>query len=80
MDFGLLWYDGDPTRPLEEKVKQAATRYADKFGQHPDVCFVHPAEAGTSGIDIPTGETELIRVLGAPNCLRNHFYVGRRDA
>ena len=33
MDVGLLWYDSDPRRELEEKIGQAAQRYREKYGR-----------------------------------------------
>jgi hypothetical protein len=83
MEIGLLWYDGDPKRPLEDKVGQAAERYREKYGRWPNTCYVHPQAVG----DQPAGGLRLaafqakgpeatIRVLPAPNILVHHFWVG----
>ncbi len=70
LEFGLLWYDGDPKSALTSKVERAAARYLAKFGQRPNACFVHTGSL----------ERELdwqgIRVMEAPNVLPNHFWVG----
>lgn len=70
MEFGLLWYDGDPKRALTAKVDDAAARYQARFGQRPNACFVHCHHL----------ESELhwqgIRIVGSHNILPNHFWVG----
>jgi len=43
MKTGLLWFDDDPRKALEEKVQRAATYYEGKYGQSPTLCFVHPS-------------------------------------
>jgi hypothetical protein len=78
MDFGLLWYDGDPQRPLEDKVECAAQRYREKYGRRPNTCFVHPQLVpGQSGEGAqPTDPPGTVRVVPAPNVLLHHFWVG----
>ena len=34
MKTGLLWFDDDPQKRLEEKVQRAATHYERKYGAH----------------------------------------------
>jgi hypothetical protein len=70
LQIGLLWYDGDPKRPLTDKVEQAATRYQQRFGQPPNACYVHQ-ECLEQEI-----EWQGVRIVGAPNVLPNHFWVG----
>ncbi len=43
MKQGLLWYEDDPRKQLEEIVRCAARRYKHKHGHSPNLCFVHPA-------------------------------------
>ena len=82
MEVGLLWYDGDPKRPLEEKVGQAAERYRQKYGRWPNTCYVHPEIVGKQdggGLKLacrPKSAKATIRVLPAPNVLVHHFWVG----
>jgi len=38
MRVGWLWFDNDPGRTVEEKVRRAVQRYREKFGQAPDTC------------------------------------------
>ncbi|NIV32754.1 MAG: hypothetical protein GWN58_25900, partial [Anaerolineae bacterium] len=49
MKTGLLWYDGDPRRDLETKVRRAVSRHHAKFGRWPNTCHVHPAAIGDTG-------------------------------
>ena len=82
MKTGLLWYDGDAKRPLEDKIERAAERYRQKFGRWPNTCYVHPqAVAGGKGEEKglacqPRESQALIRVLFAPNILPHHFWLG----
>ena len=82
MEYGLLWYDGDPARPLEEKIGRAAQRYREKYGREPNTCYVHPGVvAGRSGqrtqvtfrLEDPC---RTIRVVPAPNILLHHYWLG----
>ena len=75
MRTGLLWFDDDPRRQLEEKVQQAAVYYERKYGRLPTLCFVHPsaldgngkrAVKKAGGVEIRSGRT----------ILRNHFWLG----
>jgi len=73
---GLLWFDNDPHRPLEEKVKRAARRYKKKFGRMPNVCYVNPAmlaqNRGPTSLPISKGTVKLV---ASPTVLPNHFLV-----
>jgi hypothetical protein len=39
---GLMWYDRS-ARPLDEKLREAASAYEQKHGHKPNVCYVNPA-------------------------------------
>ena len=85
METGLLWYDGDPKRPLEDKVGQAAERYRQKYGRWPNTCYVHPqvvSDQGTGGLRLACpvkSAKSSIRILPAPNILVHHFWVGETN-
>lgn len=49
MKTGLLWFDDDPRKQLEEKVQRAAMHYERKHGQPPTLCFVHPSAFNGNG-------------------------------
>jgi hypothetical protein len=81
MDTGLLWFDDDPRRGLEDKVGRAAKRYRDKYGRWPNTCFVHPQmvtdHLGQSlGLAGARSARQKIRVIAAPNILLHHYWLG----
>lgn len=90
--IGLLWFDDDPNRDLEQKVGNAARRYTEKFGRQPTVCYVHPSmlddlrgksgvcpsDNGTSGISLDIGGLHL-RVMPRRSVLRHHLWLGNED-
>ena len=71
MKTGLLWFDSNPDRSLEEKVRVAAERYAVKFGVSPNACFVNPELLGREEVHIGG-----VQVSAAPNILPHHFLLG----
>ncbi|MCS7179605.1 MAG: hypothetical protein RML46_12685 [Anaerolineae bacterium] len=79
--IGLLWFDDDPRRDLEEKVGNAARRYMEKFGRPPTVCYVHPSMVGH--LISPDNGHLVLKVEGRDVCvvprrsvLRDHFWLG----
>lgn len=70
MKQGLLWYDNDPRKSLDEKIAQAARRYREKFGAAPNICYVNPA--CLNGKRVARG---TVRVVGARTVLPNHFWL-----
>jgi hypothetical protein len=73
MKQGLLWFDNDPRRSLEEKIAQAAERYTQKFGKQPNTCYVNPEMALGTG---KRKEVNKVRVVTAQNILPYHFWLG----
>jgi len=67
MTSGFLWYD-DSLMPLEEKVRQAARGYQEKFGHQPTTCYVRAVPSKT--------QVDGIRVLTAANPLPGYFWLG----
>jgi len=75
MEIGLLWFDNDPRRGIEEKVLRAASHYQRKYGHKPNVCFVHPSMLNGNG------KRRVLRVGGMEvrpgrAILPDHFWVG----
>jgi hypothetical protein len=75
MDVGMLWFDDDPRRGLEEKVTRAVAHYKEKYGQMPSLCFVNPGTLN-GGPDHAAG----VQIRAARTVLPNHFWVGVGDA
>ncbi len=71
MRVGWLWFDNDPGRTVEEKIRRAATRYQDKFGQAPNTCYVHP-----QAIDAEEMQCGDLRVVAVRHVLPHHFFIG----
>jgi len=71
MKLGLLWYDDDPKRGLEEKIARAAQRYREKFGRMPNTCYVNPAMLGENAL-----ASGRVRVVPAENILPHHLWIG----
>lgn len=81
MDVGLLWYDNDPRRALEDKIGLAARRYRERYGRWPDTCYVHPLALGQAEDPLSLGGSlgngaSPIRVISAPNVLVHHLWLG----
>jgi hypothetical protein len=71
MKEGLLWFDNDPQRKLNDKINQAARRYQTKFGKKPTTCYLNVSDF--------EGETETgegIRLMPTRDVLRHHFWIG----
>jgi len=70
IEWGLLWFDDTPGRTLEEKIRQAATRYQIKYGQPATMCFVNPSMLGD------VSNVGGIQVNGLRTVLPHHLWMG----
>jgi len=70
----MLWYD-DPRRSLEEKLARAVEHMRRKYGQTPELCFVHPSViTGLHGEQpVVTVDGMKIKLVPQRRVLRNHF-------
>jgi hypothetical protein len=71
MSIGMLWYDDDRQRTLEEKVRRAADYYRQKYGQSPNLCLINPQSANGGAQAVNS-----IELKTAPNILPHHFWIG----
>lgn len=71
MDIGMLWFDNDPKSDLVSKIAKAADYYRKKYGQEPNLCFVHPSM-------VPEKETRAgsIAVCSTNSIIPHHFWIG----
>jgi len=74
MRTGLLWFDNDPGRGLDEKVARAAAHYRQKYGRPPTLCYVHPAILGGS-----ERRAAGVELRAARTVLPHHFWLGVAD-
>lgn len=75
MNIGMLWFDNDPKADLRVKIERAATYYQTKYGQSPNLCFVHP-----SMISSEAGKAGLVEIRPNRSVLPNHFWIGINSA
>jgi hypothetical protein len=71
MNTGMLWFDNDPKADFLTKINRATDYYQKKYGQRPDLCYVHPSmkfepPPKTSGIEVQTDQMVL----------PDHFWLG----
>ncbi len=71
MRIGMLWFDNDASRALDDKVARAAAHYRQKYGRAPTLCYVHPA--ALNGDPHRAGGIE---VRAARTVLPHHFWLG----
>ncbi|MFW5714215.1 MAG: hypothetical protein ACOCYU_06040 [Brevefilum sp.] len=71
MDIGMLWFDNDPQSDVASKVQKAAAYYRKKYGENPNLCFVHP-----SMIPKTKAESGAISICSNTTMLPNHFWIG----
>lgn len=74
MVTGMMWFDDDKKKSLNEKIAQAAEFYAKKYGRKPDTCMVNMLELGgeqsppmLNGISVGVQNTVL----------PHHLWIGR---
>jgi hypothetical protein len=74
MNTGMLWFDNDPQVDIRTKLNRAITYYQKKYGQMPDLCYVHPSmltERPVRSSDIDVQPDQMI--------LPNHFWIGLKS-
>ena len=82
MKIGMLWFDNSKGDDLKAKIARAAVYYQKKYGQAPNMCFVHPSMVPPNGNTQKTeNEKPAIRsgkvlVQTSANMLPNHFWIG----
>ncbi|NTV36432.1 MAG: hypothetical protein HGA53_05715 [Anaerolineaceae bacterium] len=72
MNTGMLWFDNDPKTDIDEKIGKAITYYQKKYGQTPNLCFVHP----TMLVQTPIKTRSVVEVRTNKMVLPNHFWLG----
>jgi hypothetical protein len=75
MNTGMLWFDNDPKIDFCVKIMRASEYYQKKYGQTPNVCFVHPSmkmEVPSKSFGVDVQVNQMI--------LPNHFWLGVKQA
>lgn len=75
MHIGMLWLDNSQSNDLTDKVRAAATYYRRKYGQSPNLCYVHPSM-------LPEGTLRVDGVAVHPmdDILPQHLWLGIGEA
>ncbi len=73
MDIGLLWYDDDAKRTLEQKVARAVNYYRTKYGVQPNFCWVHPTMLPPQYARVMA---DGVRLVGSRTVIKNHMWLG----
>ncbi len=76
MKTGLLWFDDDPRKKLEEKVQRAVVHYERKYGQSPTLCFVHSNVFDGNGKKNGAQKAGGVEIRVGRSVLPNHFWLG----
>ena len=71
MNIGMLWFDNDKKTKFVDKVQRAADYYKKKYGQNPNLCFVHP-----SMVEKEKPKSGKVEVRTTSSVLPNHFWIG----
>lgn len=74
MSTGMLWYDSNPKNDLFSQIAQAAAYYLYKYGQYPELCYVHPDTLGSSSV-----KTQEIIILPDLHVQPGHLWLGVRE-
>jgi len=75
VEIGMLWFDNDSKVALSKKVEKAADYYRKKYGQDPNLCYVHP-----SMISDEHDITGKVAVCSNQTIISNHFWIGVQTA
>jgi hypothetical protein len=79
MNVGMLWFDNDSNSDLTSKVARAASYYMGKYGDPPNICFIHPSMA-LNDVDNFPEEQKIkagdVEVRLTKTVLPHHFWIG----
>jgi hypothetical protein len=81
MNIGMLWFDNDSKSDITSKVKRAANYYVGKYGDQPNICFIHPSMASQDGENANEAEkfdAGDIEVHLTTSVLPHHFWIGKQ--
>lgn len=84
MNVGMLWFDNDPKKELDDKIERAATYYSEKYGKKPTICFIHPSMMPDSSTRSPDNDASVevevqdvqLQIRSNQSVLPNHFWIG----
>ena len=71
MKTGMLWFDNNNKIDLKTKIIKASDYYREKYGQAPELCFVHP-----SMLVDKLKKAQGVAVVPSQKVLPNHLWLG----
>ena len=74
MKVGMLWFDDDGSRTVEDRISRAAKHYVSKYGSTPTLCYVHPSMLDGNRLD-----ANGVEVRTANSILPHHFWLGQDE-
>jgi hypothetical protein len=75
MNVGMLWFDNDTKRTLEQKIKRAVDYYIKKYGRVPEMCLVNPGMSK----DLQLTDLDRLTVRAYRPVLPGHLWIGIED-
>lgn len=90
MKTGLLWFDNDPKRTLQEKLTRATEGYKKRTGKDANECHINLGDFDRAAEvvilkaakpDVPLEELFIngIKVKPSRTVLENHLWIGVSD-
>ncbi len=76
MKVGMLWFDAESGQTLDSRLARAASYYRQKYGEQPNLCFLHPGSAPEPGVRVLHG----LSLRTDKAVLPNHFWIGVGDS
>ena len=71
-----MWFDKSSTRPLADKITQAATRYQVKFGVRPNLCYLNPGDLNPNDVNGDEVDVPGVELRTAANIQPWHLWIG----
>lgn len=80
MRTGMLWLDNEPTSDLELKLDRAVKYYLQRYGQLPNLCFVHPSLLDqASSSPSPMMDIQGIEILPSQRLEPEQLWLGYKE-
>lgn len=71
MNIGMLWYDGDHKKTLQERIESGVRYYVKKYGKMPEICLVNPKDGI---VQVPN-----IKVRSYVSIPAGHMWIGQEE-
>ena len=70
MRQGMLWYDNEKQKEMQEKISGAIAFFQSKYGQIPQACYVHPEELKSEIL-----LDEKVKIQTNERMIKNHIWL-----